>query len=78
MDYNPKSIGDKMCFKRNKKQPVRLEKKENKINKKEIINLLKNPNFWIIVIGFILIIIAIDFAIKESISSFVYNNGGLF
>lgn len=77
MDFNHKSIGDKMCFRRNKK-PVRLEKKESKINKKEIINLLKNPNFWIIIIGLILIIIAIDIAIKESVSTFVYNNGGLF
>lgn len=62
-----------MCFKK-RNQPARLQKKEeNKI--KLIKPLLYNPNTWIIIIGIILLICAIWFAYKESMSFFYYNTG---
>ena len=66
-----------MCFKKKHKQ-VRLQKKEENEKIKFIKMLLKSKEFWIILIITIIFIIAIIFAIKESISYLVYNNGGLF
>lgn len=66
-----------MCFKR-KHEPIRLQKKEENEKIKFMKMLLKSKEFWIILIVTIIFIIAIIFAIKESISYLVYNNGGLF
>ena len=68
-----------MCFKK-KNKPVRLEKKEeSKINKyTEVLKILiKDPSFWVMIGISIIFIIAIAFAINESISYFVYNTGGI-
>lgn len=65
-----------MCFKRHK--PVRLQKKKENEKIKFMKMMLKSKEFWILTIVTIIFIIAIIFAIKESISYLVYNNGGLF
>lgn len=67
-----------MCFKRKHNKPIRLEKKKENEKIKFIKMMLKSKEFWIILIIMIIFIIAIIFAIKESISYLVYNNGGLF
>lgn len=65
-----------MCFKRHK--PVRLQKKKENEKIKLVKMMLKSKEFWILTIVTLIFIIAIIFAIKESISYLVYNNGGLF
>ena len=67
-----------MCFKRKHNKTIRLEKKKENEKIKFMKMMLKSKEFWIILIVMIIFIIAIIFAIKESISYLVYNNGGLF
>lgn len=66
-----------MCFKKHD-EPIRLQKKEENEKIKFMKKILKSKEFWILAIITIIFIIAIIFAIKESISYLVYNNGGLF
>lgn len=66
-----------MLFKKCK-QPARLyPKKENKLEDrfKLIKCILKSPETIIIIIFIILFCLAINFAIHESMSFFVYNRG---
>lgn len=67
-----------MCFKKKHNKPIRLEKKKENEKIKFMKNILKSKEFWILTIITLIFIIAIIFAIKESISYLVYNNGGLF
>lgn len=67
-----------MCFKRKHNKPIRLEKKKENEKIKFMKMMLKSKEFWLILIITLIFIIAIIFAIKESISYLVYNNGGLF
>ena len=72
-----------MLFKKCK-QPVRLNKKEEHVLKKKIIEQLKfikcilsTPEVLTILIFIIIFCIVIGFALHESITYFVYNRGGI-
>lgn len=67
-----------MCFKKQNKQPVRLAKKQPNEKLEMIKFLIKQPEFWVMLVIIIAMIICIIFAFKESICNLVYNNGGLF
>ena len=67
-----------MCFKKQNNKPVRLAKKQPNEKLEMIKFLIKQPEFWVMVVIIIALIICIILAFKESISSLVYNNGGLF
>lgn len=66
-----------MCFKRQNK-PVRLAKKQPNEKLEMIKFLMKQPEFWVMLVVIIAMIICIILAFKESICNLVYNNGGLF
>lgn len=66
-----------MCFKRQNK-PVRLAKKQPNKKLEMIKFLMKQPEFWVMLIIIIAMIVCIILAFKESICNLVYNNGGLF
>ena len=71
-------------FKKCKKEPVRLEKKEQneileiiKLNFKYLKCILSTPEVLTILIFVIIFGVAIGFAVHESIAYFVYNTGGI-
>ena len=69
-------------FKKCKKEPVRLEKKEQneileiiKLNFKYLKCVLSTPEVITIILFIIIFSIVIGFALHESVSYFVYNRG---